>query len=54
MYDMNIPHKEIQVVNKKIIWFWDNENHDAKNFLKNNLFVCDNNYHELWLSLIHI
>lgn len=47
MYDLNLPHKRYKLHDKKIIWFWDNHK-KAEDFLINNLFVCDSNFHELW------
>lgn len=47
MYDLNLPHKEYEISDKKIIWFWD-DGMKAGEFLTNNLFVCDSSFHELW------
>lgn len=48
MYDKSHPHKEYLLANKKIIWFWDDTNNKAENFMINNVFVCDENEYVIW------
>ena len=48
MYNLNFPHKEYIIHDKRIIWFCDDRSTNAKELLDNNLFVCDSEYHELW------
>ncbi|MEG0275694.1 MAG: hypothetical protein RR630_01550 [Coprobacillus sp.] len=43
-----LPYQEYQINNKKIIWFYDVDNHNAGELYLNNLFVCDEYYHVLW------
>lgn len=48
MYDLTSKHKEYIIGDKRIIWFWDEDNHNAKELKVNNLCICDSNYKELW------
>jgi hypothetical protein len=48
MYDLSFEHKEYLINDKKIIWFWDENNHNASEIKENNLSICDSHYNELW------
>ncbi|KOF56264.1 hypothetical protein AGR56_05210 [Clostridium sp. DMHC 10] len=48
MYDLISKHKEYIIGDKRIIWFWDEDNHSVKELKVNNLCICDSNYKELW------
>ena len=48
MYNRNLVHKEIQIMNRKLLWFWDETNTNMEKCLPNNLYICDDAYHELW------
>lgn len=48
MYDLISKHKEYIIGDKRIIWFWDEDNHSVKELKVNNLCIYDSNYKELW------
>lgn len=37
MYDLTSKHKEYIIDDKRIIWFWDEDNHNVKELKVNNL-----------------
>lgn len=47
MYDITIPHKEYTYEHLKILWFFE-DGKDMGKSLANNVYICDENYHELW------
>ena len=49
MYDLNTnKHKRFDIGDRTVLWFFDEEEHDASKLLPYNLFILDSGGNELW------
>lgn len=49
MYDLKThKHKRFPVGERTVLWFFDEEEHDASKLLSHNLFITDADGNELW------